>query len=155
MLWFDNQAEEAANFYVSVFKNSKVKEITHYAGEEFPEKNGQVMTASFQLDGQEFTALNGGPKFKFTEAISLVISCETQEEIDYYWEKLTAGGGEGSGMRMGRGQVRTLLADNTGKVFRRMGEGCGRAATGDARGVADEEARSRKATRRHLQESDE
>jgi predicted 3-demethylubiquinone-9 3-methyltransferase (glyoxalase superfamily) len=81
-LWFDNQAEEAANFYVSVFKNSKVKQITHYAGEEFPEKKGQVMTVSFELDGQEFTALNGGPNFKFTEAVSFVISCETQEEID-------------------------------------------------------------------------
>ena len=94
MLWFDNQAEEAANFYVSVFKNSKVKQITHYAGEEFPEKKGQVMTVSFELNGQEFTALNGGPEFKFTEAVSFVINCETQEEIDYYWEKLTAGGGK-------------------------------------------------------------
>src|SRR5213592_2139651 len=83
MLWFDNQAEEAANFYVSVFKkNSKVKQITHYAGEEFPEKKGQVMTVSFELNGQEFTALNGGPNFKFTEAVSFVINCDTQEEID-------------------------------------------------------------------------
>ncbi len=94
MLWFDNQAEEAANFYVSVFKNSKLKQITHYAGEEFPEKKGQVMTVSFELDGQEFTALNGGPDFKFTEAVSFVINCDTQEEIDYYWEKLTADGGK-------------------------------------------------------------
>src|SRR5213075_2595850 len=149
MLWFDNQAEEAANFYVSVFKkNSKIKEITHYAGEEFSEKKGQVMTVSFELDGQEFTALNGGPQFKFTEAVSFVINCDTQEEID----PAAAGLGEthrwrrgGTGMRMGRGQVRTLLAGNTGKLFYRMGEGCGRSATGDARGVADEEARSRKA----------
>src|ERR1700750_1767329 len=95
MLWFDNQAEEAANFYVSVFrKNSKVKQITHYAGDDIPEKKGQVMTVSFELNGQEFIALNGGPNFKFTEAISLVINCDTQEEIDYYWEKLTADGGE-------------------------------------------------------------
>src|SRR3954467_8575257 len=95
MLWFDNQAEEAANFYVSVFKNnSKVKQITHYAGEDIPEKKGQVMVVSFELNGQEFTALNGGPQFKFTEAISLVINCDTQEEIDYYWEKFTADGGE-------------------------------------------------------------
>src|SRR5213075_3431052 len=95
MLWFDNQAEEAANFYVSVFKkNSQVKHITHYAGEEFPEKKGQVMTVSFELNGQEFTALNGGPEFKFTEAVSFVINCDTQEEIDYYWEKLTADGGK-------------------------------------------------------------
>ncbi len=93
MLWFDGQAEEAAKFYVSVFKNSKVKEITHY-GEEPPGRKGQVMTVSFELDGQEFTALNGGPQFKFTEAVSFVINCDTQEEIDYYWEKLTAGGGE-------------------------------------------------------------
>jgi predicted 3-demethylubiquinone-9 3-methyltransferase (glyoxalase superfamily) len=121
MLWFDNQAEEAANFYVSVFKkNSKVKQITHYAGEEFPEKKGQVMTVSFEVNGQEFTALNGGPDFKFTEAVSFVINCDAQEEID----PATAGLGEthrwrreGSGMRMGRGQVRTLLASNTGKVF--------------------------------------
>jgi predicted 3-demethylubiquinone-9 3-methyltransferase (glyoxalase superfamily) len=93
MLWFDNQAEEAANFYVSVFKNSRIKQITHYADEP-PGRKGQVMTVSFELDGEEFTALNGGPQFKFTEAISLVINCDSQEEIDYYWEKLTAGGGE-------------------------------------------------------------
>ena len=94
MLWFDNQAEEAANFYVSVFKNSKVKQITHYTGEDFSGKKGQVMTVSFELNGQEFTALNGGPQFKFTEAVSFVINCETQQEIDYYWEKLTAGDGK-------------------------------------------------------------
>jgi predicted 3-demethylubiquinone-9 3-methyltransferase (glyoxalase superfamily) len=93
-LWFDGQAEEAAKFYVSVFKNSKIKQITHYTGEELPERKGQVMTVSFELDGQEFTALNGGPQFKFTEAVSFVINCDTQEEIDYYWEKLTADGGE-------------------------------------------------------------
>jgi predicted 3-demethylubiquinone-9 3-methyltransferase (glyoxalase superfamily) len=93
-LWFDNQAEEAAKFYVSVFKNSKIKAVTHYTGAEPAERKGQVMTVSFELDGEEFVALNGGPQFKFTEAISFVINCETQEEIDYYWEKLTAGGGE-------------------------------------------------------------
>jgi predicted 3-demethylubiquinone-9 3-methyltransferase (glyoxalase superfamily) len=92
-LWFDGQAEEAAKFYVSVFKNSKVKQITHY-GEELPERKGQVMTVDFVLDGQDFVALNGGPQFKFTEAVSFVINCDTQEEIDYYWEKLTADGGE-------------------------------------------------------------
>jgi len=94
MLWFDNQAEEAVKFYVSVFKNSKLKEITHYTGEEPADRKGQVMTVSFELDGQEFTALNGGPEFKFTEAVSFVINCDTQEEIDYYWEKLTADGGK-------------------------------------------------------------
>ena len=145
MLWFDNQAEEAANFYVSVFKNSKVKQITHYAGEEFPEKKGQVMTVSFELDGQEFTALNGGPDFKFTEAVSFVINCDTQEEIDYYWEKLTAGGGKEVECGWVADKYGLFWQSNTGKVFRRMGEGSGRAATGDARGVADEEARSRKA----------
>ena len=93
-LWFDNQAEEAAKFYVSVFKNSKVKTMTHYTGEEPSRQKGSVMTVSFELDGQEFVALNGGPRFKFTEAVSFVVNCETQEEIDYYWEKLTAGGGE-------------------------------------------------------------
>jgi len=93
-LWFDNQAEEAASFYVSVFKNSKVKEMTHYTGEEPSGQKGSVMTVSFELDGQEFVALNGGPRFKFTEAVSFVVNCETQEEIDYYWKKLTSGGGE-------------------------------------------------------------
>src|SRR5437763_3593902 len=93
-LWFDGQAEEAAKFYVSVFKNSKIKQITHYTGEELAERKGQVMTVNFMLDGEELVALNGGPQFKFTEAISFVINCDTQEEIDYYWEKLTADGGE-------------------------------------------------------------
>jgi predicted 3-demethylubiquinone-9 3-methyltransferase (glyoxalase superfamily) len=93
-LWFDNQAEEAAKFYVSVFKNSKVKETTRYTGEEPVGTKGSVMTVVFELDGQEFVALNGGPRFKFSEAVSFVVNCETQEEIDYYWEKLTAGDGE-------------------------------------------------------------
>src|SRR5204862_3896659 len=92
-LWFDNQAEEAMNFYVSVFKNSKVKGMTHYTGEEPSGQKGSVMTVSFELDGVEFVALNGGPQFKFTEAVSFVVNCETQEEVDYYWEKLTADGG--------------------------------------------------------------
>lgn len=92
-MWFDGEAEEAAKFYVSVFKNSKIKQITHYTGEELAERKGQVMTVSFELAGQEFTALDGGPQFKFTEAVSFVINCDTQEEIDYYWEKLTADGG--------------------------------------------------------------
>ena len=90
-LWFDNNAEEAVNFYVSVFKNSKVVGTSHY-GESGPGPKGSVMTIEFDLDGQRFTALNGGPTFKFTEAISLVVHCETQEEIDYFWEKLSEGG---------------------------------------------------------------
>ena len=93
-LWFDNQAEEAVNFYISIFKNSKINEKTYYTGEEPMGKKGSVMSVVFELNGQEFVALNGGPQFKFTEAISFSIACETQEEIDYYWEKLTSGGGE-------------------------------------------------------------
>jgi predicted 3-demethylubiquinone-9 3-methyltransferase (glyoxalase superfamily) len=92
-LWFDNQAEEAAKFYVSIFPNSKVGNISRY-GESGPGPKGTVMIAEFQLDGQEFTALNGGPLFKFTEAISFAVNCETQEEIDYYWGKLLQGGGK-------------------------------------------------------------
>jgi predicted 3-demethylubiquinone-9 3-methyltransferase (glyoxalase superfamily) len=90
-LWFDNNAEEAANFYVSVFKNSKVLNVARY-GEVGPGPKGTVMTAEFELDGQEFVALNGGPRFRFTEAISFVVNCETQEEVDYYWERLSEGG---------------------------------------------------------------
>jgi predicted 3-demethylubiquinone-9 3-methyltransferase (glyoxalase superfamily) len=94
-LWFDNQAEEAVNFYVSVFKNSEVLSINRYP-EGAPGIGGNVITANFRLNGQEFVALNGGPQFKFTEAISFVIDCESQEEVDYYWDKLTADGGEES-----------------------------------------------------------
>jgi predicted 3-demethylubiquinone-9 3-methyltransferase (glyoxalase superfamily) len=90
-LWYETEAEEAANFYVSVFKNSKVKSVSRY-GEAGPGPKGSAMTVAFELDGQDFIALNGGPQFKFTPAISFVVSCETQEEIDHYWEKLSAGG---------------------------------------------------------------
>src|SRR5437868_1310459 len=93
-LWFDGRAEEAAKFYILVFKNSKIIQLTHYTREELREMMGQVRTVSFELDGEEFTALNGGPQFKFTEAVSFVINCDTQEAIDYYWEKLTADGGK-------------------------------------------------------------
>jgi predicted 3-demethylubiquinone-9 3-methyltransferase (glyoxalase superfamily) len=92
-LWFDNKAEEAAAFYCSIFKNSKITGITHY-GDSGPGPKGGVMTVTFQLNGQEFTALNGGPVFQFTEAISLVVNCETQEELDDMWKKLSAGGGQ-------------------------------------------------------------
>jgi predicted 3-demethylubiquinone-9 3-methyltransferase (glyoxalase superfamily) len=91
-LWFDDKAEAAMNFYVSIFKNSKVGSITRY-GDAGPGPKGTVMSATFQLDGQDFLALNGGPLFKFTEAISFFVNCETQEEVDELWEKLTAGGG--------------------------------------------------------------
>ncbi|HMK54171.1 MAG TPA: VOC family protein [Methanobacteriaceae archaeon] len=92
-LWFDNQAEEAMNFYISVFKDSKAINVTRY-GAGAPISEGTVMTAKFQIEGQEFVALNGGPQFKFTEAISFVVNCENQEEIDYYWKKLSEGGEE-------------------------------------------------------------
>ena len=92
-LWFDHQAEEAARFYTSVFKNSKIEVVTYY-GEAGPGPKGSVMTVAFELDGQKFTALNGGPHFKFTEAISFVVNCETQQEVDQLWAKLTAGGQE-------------------------------------------------------------
>jgi predicted 3-demethylubiquinone-9 3-methyltransferase (glyoxalase superfamily) len=92
-LWFDGQAEEAANFYVSIFPNSKVGSTSRY-GEAGPGPKGSVMTIAFDLDGLSFTALNGGPVFKFTEAISLVVHCETQAEVDHYWDKLSAGGSE-------------------------------------------------------------
>jgi predicted 3-demethylubiquinone-9 3-methyltransferase (glyoxalase superfamily) len=94
-LWFDNQAEDAAKFYVSIFRNSRIGAVTHFGKEGFEihgRPEGSVMTVSFVLEGQEFTGLNGGPHFKFTEAISMVVNCDSQAEIDYYWEKLGAGG---------------------------------------------------------------
>ena len=92
-LWFDNNAEEAMHFYTSIFKNSEILSVSRY-GEGAPVQAGTVMTCTFVLDGQTFTALNGGPHFKFTEAISFYVNCETQEEVDELWEKLTDGGEE-------------------------------------------------------------
>ena len=92
-LWFDNQAEEAANFYVSVFKNSRIVTTSRY-GEAGPGPVGTVMTVVFELDGQEFIALNGGPHFKFNEAVSFSVDCKTQEEVDEFWKKLSEGGEE-------------------------------------------------------------
>ena len=92
-LWFDDNAEEAVNFYTSIFKNSKVLEVSRW-GEGGPGPEGSVLTMRFQLEGQEFQALNGGPQFKFTEAISLSVDCKSQEEVDELWEKLTEGGSE-------------------------------------------------------------
>ena len=92
-LWFDTEAEEAANFYVSVFDNSRIVSVSHY-NEAGPREAGMVMVVEFELDGQRFVAINGGPQFKFDEAVSFQINCDTQEEIDYYWEKLVEGGGE-------------------------------------------------------------
>jgi predicted 3-demethylubiquinone-9 3-methyltransferase (glyoxalase superfamily) len=90
-LWFDGQAEEAMNFYTAIFKNSKVGNVSRY-GDAGPGPKGSVMVASFELDGMRFTALNGGPHFKFTEAISFYVDCESQQEVDYFWDKLSAGG---------------------------------------------------------------
>jgi predicted 3-demethylubiquinone-9 3-methyltransferase (glyoxalase superfamily) len=96
-LWFDDQAEEAAKFYTSIFKNSKIGEIVRYgeAGEKAAGRPaGSVMTVEFEIEGQKFVALNGGPVFKFNESISFVVNCETQQEVDYFWEKLTSDGGQ-------------------------------------------------------------
>jgi len=93
-LWYDNNAEEAVSLYISVFKNSKITDITRY-GDAGPGPKGSVMTIAFQLEGQDFIALNGGPMFKFTEAISLSVDCKTQQEVDELWEKLSAGGQPG------------------------------------------------------------
>ncbi|MEV6959945.1 VOC family protein [Streptomyces sp. NPDC051207] len=92
-LWFDDQAEEAAHFYVSLFKNSRVDGVTHYS-EGGPRPAGTVMTVEFTANGQRFVALNGGPQFTFTEAVSFQILCDNQEEVDFYWDKLTENGGE-------------------------------------------------------------
>ena len=96
-MWFDDKAEEAAVFYTSIFKNSKIRTIVRYgdSGAEVTGRpKGTVMTVAFQLDGQEFVALNGGPQYKFTEAVSFVVNCQTQEEVDEYWKKLSDGGRE-------------------------------------------------------------
>lgn len=94
-LWFDNQAEEAVNLYCSIFKDSRVLRESRY-GDTGPGPKGQILTMDFEIAGQQFMALNGGPMFKFTEAVSLVVTCDTQEEIDEYWEKLVADGGSES-----------------------------------------------------------
>jgi predicted 3-demethylubiquinone-9 3-methyltransferase (glyoxalase superfamily) len=93
-LWFDTEAEDAANYYVSVFKNARIVNVTHYT-DAGPREAGMVLSVDFELDGQRFTAINGGPKFTFDEAVSFAVTCEDQDEIDYYWEKLTDGGEEG------------------------------------------------------------
>ena len=90
-LWFDDNADKAVNFYLSIFKDSRLLDTKRY-GETGPGPKGTIMTATFELNGQQFIALNGGPRFKFTEAVSFVVKCETQEEIDYYWDKLLDGG---------------------------------------------------------------
>lgn len=93
-LWFDTEAEQAANFYTSIFKNSRIVNVAHYT-EAGPRPAGMVMTVEFELDGQRFVGINGGPEFKFDEAVSFQITCETQDEVDYYWDSLCDGGEEG------------------------------------------------------------
>ena len=93
-LWFDTEAEEAAEFYASIFPNSKITEISRY-GSAGPRPEGTVMTVAFELDGQELVALNGGPDFKFNEAVSFLVSCKDQEEVDWYWNRLSEGGEQG------------------------------------------------------------
>jgi predicted 3-demethylubiquinone-9 3-methyltransferase (glyoxalase superfamily) len=93
-LWFDTQAEDAANHYVSIFRNSRIVNVTHYT-ENAPREAGMVMTVEFELDGQRFVGINGGPEFTFDEAVSFEVSCADQEEIDYFWERLSDGGEEG------------------------------------------------------------
>jgi predicted 3-demethylubiquinone-9 3-methyltransferase (glyoxalase superfamily) len=133
-LWFDNQAEEAVNFYTSIFKNSGIGNTARYTGEGAKasgQPEGTVMTIAFTLDGQKFTAINGGPVFKFTEAVSFVINCENQEEVDHFWTKLTEGGQEvqcgwlkdkfGLSWQVIPRQMGELMSgQNAGKVMRAM-----------------------------------
>jgi predicted 3-demethylubiquinone-9 3-methyltransferase (glyoxalase superfamily) len=128
-LWFDGQAEEAANFYVSVFPNSRVVRTAHYSDADLG-SHGSVMTVDFELDGQPVTALNGGPHFEFTEAISFVIPCKTQHEVDDYWTKLTAGGQEsqcgwlkdkyGLSWQVVPDVIGTMLTDGDGTKVKRV-----------------------------------
>ena len=142
-LWFDSQGEEAAKFYTSIFKNSKIGKIARYdkAGEKVSGRPaGSVMTVEFQLEGQRFVALNGGPHFKFTEAISFVVNCETQAEIDGFWEKLLRGRKRIT-VRLAERQIRFVVADHpAGARYAdgRQGSGAGRArGSGDAGDVED------------------
>ena len=143
-LWFDTEGEEAATFYTSVFKNSRIISVARY-GEAGPREAGTVMTVVFELDGQQFTALNGGPEFAFNEAISFQIDCQSQEEVDEYWERL------GGSVRLGQGQVRRLLAGRpTGSRATARRRGHGPRAAGDGRDAEDGEDRHRRGTARVL-----
>ena len=121
-LWFNDQAEEAARLYTGVFPNSRITRVLHYngAGEEIHgQPAGKVMTVSFELDGQPFTALNGGPMFKLNEAVSFQVLCETQEELDHYWDKLCEGGDPGgAAMRLAQGPVRRVVAGDAAHPHR-------------------------------------
>ncbi len=140
-LWFDGQAEEAMNHYVSIFKNSKVLSVMRWPKGHALE--GSVLVASFELDGVQFQALNGGPQFKFTEAVSLSIDCKTQEEVDHFWSKLTEGGAA-EPMRLAEGQVRPVLAGGAGTAAQAAsGPGQGQGRPGDAGDDADGQDRRR------------
>jgi predicted 3-demethylubiquinone-9 3-methyltransferase (glyoxalase superfamily) len=121
-LWFNDNAEEAMNFYTTIFKDSKIGKVSRY-GDTGPGPKGSVMTAQFTLNGQDFVALNGGPNFKFTEAISFVVNCETQKEIDYYWDKLLQGG---------QPQACGWLKDKFGLSWQIVPAQLGQLMTGDA-----------------------
>ena len=142
-LWFDHEAEEAARFYTSIFPDSKIKNVSRY-GADGPGVPGSVMTVAFQIHGQDFIALNGGPQFQFTPAISFLVHCETQEEVDTLWEKLLDGGAaEQCGWL--RDRLRRFLADRAHRArrdARRQGSGEGEARGG--RDVRDAEARHRR-----------
>ena len=143
-LWFDTQAEEAANFYISVFKNSRIKHVSRYgkAGREVHGKEaGSVMVVEFEIDGQSFTALNGGPHFKFNEAVSFQVSCETQAEIDHFWSRLSQGGQESrcGWLKDKYGVCSIGAAADDGQRRRRNG------GPGHERGSEDEKVRSRRA----------
>ena len=146
-LWFDTEAEEAADFYTSVFKDSRIVTKTHYT-EGAPREAGMVMTVEWELNGQRFVGINGGPQFEFDEAVSFQITCEDQDEVDYYWEKLIEGGGAGP-VWVAQGQVRPVLAGRPrrdGRGLRRLGPEARRARDeGDAR---DEQAGHRRAAQR-------
>ena len=123
-LWFDSEAEEAAKFYVGIFKNSRIGKIARYpkeAAEKIGRPPGSVITVEFTLDRVDFVALNGGPQFKFTEAISFSVNCGTQDEIDYFWEKLSADGGSTGGCGWLKRQIRSLVAGQPGLSRRYVG----------------------------------
>ena len=146
-LWFDTESKEAAEFYVSVFPNSEITDVTYYS-EAGPRPAGTVLTVDFVLDGQEYTAINGGPQFTFDEAISLLINCADQEEIDYYWSKLSDGGEEGQcGWLKDRyGLSWQVVPDGMASCLNDPDKG--RAPAGHAGHARHEEARRRRAPRR-------
>ena len=150
-LWFDTEAEEAAKFYCSVFKNSKMGKVSRYVdeGQEIHGKPaGSVMAVEFELEGQKFAALNGGPHFKFDEAISFQVHCKDQDEVDYFWAKLSEGG-KRRAVRLAEGQIRPVLAGRSHRALRHVGGPRPRQGeAGHARFLAYEEIRHRRAEAR-------